>query len=308
MASNAKALRKGLIYTIIAFVVWGLSPLYWKLLTEVDLATLVAHRMLWSFVFITIVARFIKKSEFKELIRNRKALLILAAASVCVAATWWLFIYAVVSGQTLQASLGFYINPLVVIAMGVFFFREKLTTLQKIATALATVGVVYFTFDYGSFPWLGIAMAVSFAIYGAIKKKAGYSPIPALAVETSVLAPLAIVLIIISFAAPESRFIEESASIEGWTIWFLLMGGGLVTVVPLLCFAEGVNALPISWVGFLQYIEPTVTLIIGVFVFGETFTFAHVICFGCIWAGLALVSVEFARDAKRGSNKEVSSQ
>ena len=308
MQTNTKALRRGLLITTISFVIWGLSPLYWKLLAEVDLVTLVAHRMLWSFVFAVVVARFIRGSELKELMHNRRALLILAAASICVAATWWLFIYAVVSGQTLQASLGFYINPLMVIAAGVFFFREKLTTLQKIATALAAIGVTYFTVDYGTFPWLAVGMAAVFALYGALKKKGGYSPVPALAVETSILAPLAIVLVVATFFMPESNFIAESTTAEGWITWLLLMGGGLITVVPLLCFSIGVNALPISWVGFLQYIEPTLTLLIGVFAFGEAFTFAHAFCFGCIWLGLALISIEFARDAKKTNNEALSGE
>ena len=292
-------LRRGLIYTTISFVAWGISPLYWKLLVEVDLFTLVAHRMLWSFVLMVVVARFMRGSELKALMHNRRALLLLGVAGVCVATTWWLFIYAVNSGHVLQASLGYYINPLMVIATGVLFFREKLTVLQKIATALAAVGVTYFTVSLGSFPWISVVMAAMFALYGALKKKGGYPPIPALAVETAIIAPLAVIFVVASFFMPENTFLADSSSIDNGVTLLLLMGAGLVTVLPLLWYAEGVNALPISWVGFLQYLAPTITLMLGVFVFGEAFTVAHAICFGCIWIGLVLTSIEFVHGARR---------
>ena len=298
-----KVVRRGLIYTAISYIAWGLSPAYWKLLLDVDLFTLVSHRMLWSFVFIIIVVRFVCWSEFKTLIRNRRALLILGMSGICVASTWWLFIYAVNSGQVLQSSLGYYINPLMAIAAGVFFFHEKLTTLQKIAVALATTGVLFFTIDYGSFPWLAISMALMFAIYGALKKKGGFAPLPALAVETTLVAPVAIVFVIMSFFMPENTLVADCASVDGWITLLLLVGGGLVTVLPLLWFAEGVNAIPLSWVGFLQFVAPTLSLLLGVFAFGEAFTFAHAVCFAFIWLGLGLISIEFARDARHNKGK-----
>jgi chloramphenicol-sensitive protein RarD len=240
-----------------------------------------------------IVARLILRVDLRSLFHSRRAMLLLSAAGLCVSCTWWLYIYAINSNQVLQASLAYYINPLVVILFGVLFFRERLTVVQLIATLLAAAGVLYFTFDYGHFPWLSVIMAVIFAIYGVLKKKGGYPALPALAVETAVIAPLGLVFVIATFfLLPDRAFMADPTSPHSWLLFALLFGSGPITVLPLLFFAQGTNAIPLSWMGFLQYIAPTITFALGVFVYGEPFTFAHVVCFGLIWIGLILISIE----------------
>ncbi|MDR2035883.1 MAG: EamA family transporter RarD [Coriobacteriales bacterium] len=294
-------MRKGLLYGSLAYVVWGLSPLYWKLLNQVGHFGLVSHRILWSFVFIFIVARLVRSKELKTLIQNKRALILLGTAGVLISVNWGLFIYAVNIGHVLETSLGYFINPLMTILAGLIVFKEKLTLLQKLATILAAVGVVYFTFDYGSFPWLGMSLAILFAVYGAIKKAGSYPAVPALVIETGTVAPLALIFVIISFFLPDNGFLADVSSLGGWATTLLLMGTAVITILPLLWYAEGVNLLPFSWMGFLQYLCPTISFFLGIFAFGEPFTFAHGILFGLIWIGLALISIEVVITTKNST-------
>jgi chloramphenicol-sensitive protein RarD len=318
------SLRAGLLSALGCYVLWGLLPLYWKLLAQASYFEILSHRMLWSFVFMLIICRFVRRVRLSSLLRERRALLILGGAGLLICGNWGLYIYAINSGHVLQASLGYYINPLVAILFGVLFFRERLTTIQKVATLLAAAGVVYFTVDYGSFPWIALALAVTFAIYGALKKYGGYPATPALTVETLLVAPLALVFVAATFFLPNHVFLTELAplapslaqaavpavpaplaalapagSFDGWALSLLLIGGGALTAIPLLLFARAANAIPLTWVGFLQYISPTLTLLLGVFVYGEPFTTAHAVCFALIWTGLILVSAELIHTTLR---------
>ena len=266
---------------------------------------LVSHRMLWSFVFMFSVAWAMRSKEVRGLFRERRAVILLSAAGFLVAGTWWLFIYAINTGHVLQTSLGYYINPLMTILAGMVIFREKLTLVQKLAAVLAAVGVAFFTIDYGSFPWISLGMATLFALYGALKKKGRYPAVPAMAVETAAVAPLALVFVVVSFFLPDNGFFTDVTSLAGWATTLLLIGAGVITVVPLIWYAVGVNSMPLSWLGFLQYISPTTTLLLGVFLFGEPFTLAHGVCFGLIWVGLMMISIEMAITSKRnGSSGE----
>ena len=303
IAAEPSSFKRGLFFAVIAYIGWGASPLYWKLLDQVGFFGLVSHRMFWSFVLMYTGARFMRGKELKALFRDKRALKILGLASILIAATWWVFIYAVNSGNSLQAALGYYINPLMSIIAGVVIFKEKLTGLQKVASILAAAGVIFFTVNYGSFPWISITLALLFAVYGAIKKIGGYPAIPALAVETTIVAPLALVFVVISFFLPGNGFMADTSSVEGWTTTVLLVGGALVTILPLLWYAEAVNALPPTWIGFLQYMSPTVTLLIGVFLFGEPFTLAHAVCFALIWTGLLLISIELFVKSQKAKKK-----
>ncbi|MDR3037213.1 MAG: EamA family transporter RarD [Coriobacteriales bacterium] len=291
--------RKGMLYALICYTLWGFLPAYWKLLSSASVLEVFTHRMFWSFVFMFIVSRFVRKLDTGSLFRDRRAVLILGIAGIDIALTWGIYIYAINNGHIIQASLGYYINPLVSILFGVVVFKERLTTVQKVATALAAAGVLYFTFDYGSFPWISVSLALLFAIYGALKKKGGYPATPALAVETSLVAPLALVAIIASFFLPGREFFAVDATPGSWTATLLLVGGGAVTAIPLLLFAKAANAIPLSWIGFLQYISPTITLLLGIFAYGETFTTAHVVCFSLIWLGLIMISAEMVRELRR---------
>jgi chloramphenicol-sensitive protein RarD len=293
---DTASLKTGLLFGAGCYVLWGLLPIYWKLLESASVFEVFAHRMLWSFVFMIVICRFISKSDLGALFRDKRAILILGLAGIAVAGTWGIYILAINSGHVLQASLGYYINPLVAILFGVVFFREKLTLMQKIATALAAIGVIYFTIDYGSLPWVSLALAILFAIYGALKKKGGYPATSALAVETTLVAPFALIFVAATFFLPGREFLAPDASPAGWLDTVLLIGGGAVTAIPLLLFAKGANAIPLSWMGFLQYISPTITFLLGVFLYKEPFTTAHAVCFGLIWLGLILISVEMFRN------------
>ncbi|MDR3315652.1 MAG: EamA family transporter RarD [Coriobacteriales bacterium] len=294
-SAPAPHFNAGFLYATGSYLLWGLFPFYWKLLVTVAPFEILTHRMLWSFVFVSGVCLLVRRGELIRLFKDRRALLILGAAGFIVAVNWGLYIVAINTGHVLQASLGYYINPLIAILFGVVIFKERLTHIQKTATVLAALGVLYFSISYGSFPWLSVGMAVSFALYGALKKKGGYPATPALAVESTLVLPLALVFVVVTFLLPSHAFLDVTNSAGlgySWVTTTLLMGGGIVTAVPLLLFSKGANSIPLSWMGFLQYITPSMTLLLGVFVYGEPFTPAHVVCFSLIWAGLIMISIE----------------
>ncbi|GHT79654.1 transporter [Actinomycetota bacterium] len=293
--SENVSLKRGYLYAIGSYVLWGLLPIYWKLLGSASVFEIFAHRMLWSFVFMFVICRFIRKIDLMPLFKDRRAMLILGLAGISVAGTWGLYIYAINSNHVLEASLGYYINPLVAILFGVLIFKEKLTLFQKIATVLAAIGVIYFTIDYGRLPWISLALALLFGIYGALKKWGGYPATPALAVETTLVAPFAVIFVTATFFLPGREFLAPDAVSTGWLDTVLLIGGGALTAIPLLLFAKAANVVPLSWMGFLQYVSPTLTLLLGVFAFGEQFTTAHAVCFAFIWIGLVLISIEMLR-------------
>jgi chloramphenicol-sensitive protein RarD len=291
----APRFNTGFLYATGSYLLWGLFPFYWKLLATVAPFEILTHRMLWSFVFMLGACLLVRRGEVARLFKDRRALLILGTAGLIVAVNWGLYIVAINTGHVLQASLGYYINPLIAILFGVVIFKERLTRIQKTATGLAAVGVLYFSISYGSVPWLSLGMAVSFALYGALKKKGGYPAAPALAVESTLVLPLALVFVAATLLLPGHAFLDVANSAGlgySWVTTALLIGGGIVTAVPLLLFSKGANTVPLSWMGFLQYITPTMTLLLGVFVYGEPFTLAHAVCFSLIWAGLIMISIE----------------
>lgn len=291
-ASTVSPAVKGLLYGGTSYIMWGLFPAFWMLLSSVSALEIFAHRMLWAFVFMFLFVVFIRRLSIKSLLQDKRALLILGTSALIVSCNWFVYIYAVTNGHIVEAALGYYINPLISIILGVLIFKERLTLAQKAATCLAAVGVVYFTASYGSFPFIALFLAISFAVYGALKKKGAYPASEALTVESLFFVPLALVLIAITFFLPGRVFLADIGSVENLLLSGGLILGGVVTAVPLLLFALGANLIPLSWMGFLQYICPTISLLLGVFVYGEVFTLAHAICFGFIWAGLALISGE----------------
>jgi chloramphenicol-sensitive protein RarD len=219
--------------------------------------------------------------------------LLLLGTGLLITVNWGSYIYAINADHILQTSIAYFICPLMSIILGMIVFKEKLTVPQKTATVLAAVGLLYFTFDYGSFPWISLVLASTFALYGTLKKIGGYPALGALATETTLVAPLAIAYVVVSFFLPDRSFLATAESspvgMAGWMSTLLLIGGGAVTLLPLLLFGKAANSIPLSWIGFFQYIAPTISLLIGVFFYQEPFTHAHAVCFGCIWAGLLLI-------------------
>lgn len=290
--------KRGVLSGLFCYIFWGLCPLYWKLLVEVDSFEIIAHRIIWCFVVVVAVC-VVGKRGLGALMRERRAWAYLVPCAIIITVNWAVYIYAVNAGNIVETAIGYYINPIVSIVLGIVFFRERLTRLQGIAVALCTFGVAFFTVNYGQFPWIAIALAFTFGIYGALKKKAAYPAITALGVESTVMVVPAIVFaVVLAHVTGTHGFMGDVTSAHGWLITLLLVVAGPVTAVPLILFANAANKIPLSLLGFIQYVSPTIALITGVFLFGEPFTLAHAVCLGSIWCGLALVSFETVRASR----------
>lgn len=294
-----KRTRRGVLAGFACYLLWGFFPLYWKLLGHVNSLEVICQRVIWCAVFTAIICA-IGRWDFIALLKNKRAMKFLVPASVLITLNWSVYIFAVDINRIVETSIGYYINPLVSILLGLIVFKERLTSLQWAAVGLCCVGIIFFTVNYGSFPWIAIALALSFGIYGAVKKKGGYPAVEAIAVESAVMTPVAIAgVIVLSVTGVSNAFLGDTSSVAGWTTTLLLVGGGAVTAIPLILFATAANTIPLTLLGFIQYVSPTIALLLGVFVNGEPFTLAHTVCFGCIWCGLALVGI----DAIRHSHK-----
>ncbi|MBP3222837.1 MAG: EamA family transporter RarD [Actinomycetaceae bacterium] len=227
---------------------------------------------------------------------------ILLPSSFLIAINWSIYIFAVNIDRVIETAIGYYLNPLVTILFGVIFFKEKLTKVQMLAVALCFAGLLYFTVNYGSFPWISLGLALSFAAYGVFKKKGGYHPVLALTFENLItFIPAIIVLLIVARVTDDHAFANASHPHMLRTTLLLVLGG-LVTAIPLLLFAWAANVVPLSWIGFLQYVSPTIALLLGVFLFDEPFTYAHIVCLILIWTGIALVTGEMFMKTRKTNN------
>lgn len=275
----------GIIYTTLAYVLWGFLPIYWKLVEDVPAGETLAHRIVWSFIFMLGIVLILRKwtpfiQELNVIIRNKKRLLGITLASIFISLNWLTFIWAVNSDHVIQASLGYYINPLISILLGIIVLKEKVTRRQGLSFILAGIGVIYLTFSFGVFPWISIILALTFGFYGLLKKMVNVSAMFGLTIETMIVTPIAGLYL---FTIPESSFTLENLASP---VNFLLIGAGVVTAIPLLLFASGAKLIPLAMVGFLQYIAPTIMLILGVFLYEETFTSGHAVAFVFIWSAL----------------------
>ncbi|HBP38694.1 MAG TPA: EamA family transporter RarD [Clostridiales bacterium] len=284
---------QGILSLLLAYSLWGFFPIYWKLLRALPPDRIIAHRIAWSFVFaIALIFLTGKWTQLAALLKRPRDLLIFGLAALMITINWFVFIYAVNSGQIVESSLGYYINPLFSIAMGAVLFKERFKGGQIAAIALAAAGVAVMTVQVGRLPWISLVLAASFGTYGLLKKMVQTDSAVGLAVETAMLSPFALAYLL---AAPKTGFFPINpeaaagalAAGSPW-LWVLLPLGGAVTAVPLILFATGARNLDLSMVGFLQYLAPTLMLLLGVLAYGEPFTTAHAICFGLIWAGLFL--------------------
>ncbi|WP_192869502.1 EamA family transporter RarD [Lentibacillus sediminis] len=279
--------KLGMIYAASAYLLWGFLPIYWKLADAAPPGEILAHRIVWSFIFMLIIIIISRKwtsflGESKALLKNKKRLAGITAASVFISLNWLTFIWAVNSDYVIQASLGYYINPLVSILLGILVLKERTTRRQNVSFILAGIGVVYLTVSFGVFPWVSLVLALSFAFYGLLKKQIDVSAMTGLTIETMIVTPLALIYL---FVLPETAFsLADPVS----TLNLLLMGAGVATAIPLLLFASGAKKIPLGLVGFLQYIAPTIMLILGVFLYNEPFTSAHLVAFILIWFALFL--------------------
>lgn len=282
-----------------AYFLWGILPLYWKLVATVPSEEVLAHRIIWSFVFMMAILLVLGKlSSFqKELIsilRKPKKLTAIIFASLFITINWYAFIWAVNHDHVIQTSLGYYINPLISVLLGILFLKERLSFWQMISFGLAAVGVLNLVFRFGEIPWVSLVLALSFGVYGLLKKKAKLSALTGLTIETLFIIPFALI-----YLMSVRSSIGDALYVENTMILALLLGAGIVTAVPLLLFATGANRISLSMIGFLQYIAPTLMLIQGVFLYEETFTSAHFISFVLIWAALLIFTLSRTRLFRR---------
>lgn len=295
--------RQGLWYAFGTYGLWGFLPVYWKLLQAVPALEILLHRMVWSLVFLALVLMVRGSwSELRPAFRSRRALAIYSVAALLLSANWWLYIWAVNSGFIVETSLGYFINPLVSVALGVFFFRERLRFGQWAAIALAGAGVAYLTVVYGKPPWISLGLAFSFAIYGLLKKIAPLGASEGLTLETALMSAPALALL-------AKWQVNGTASFGrlGLETDLLLVGCGVVTALPLALFAAAASRLPLSTIGLMQYIAPTIQFLLGVLVYNESFGVQRLIGFTLIWTALALFTAEglFVR-RRSGANRSQS--
>jgi chloramphenicol-sensitive protein RarD len=291
MRNNSNQFVCGVWYAIAAYTLWGFLPLYWKLIDQVPAGEILAHRVLWSFVFVSIIIAVtskwkVFKEECKSIFAKRSHLLSLIASSILISANWLIYIWAVNTGQFVETSLGYYINPLLSVLLGVIVLKERLTYWQIVSFVLATIGVAIITIQYGQIPWIALGLALTFGLYGLTKKIANLNSLIGLTFETLFVLPIA--LIYISFLQITGT---GSLAIKSFDVTLLLMGAGAATALPLLLFAQGARRIPLSMVGFLQYIGPSIILCLGIFIFKEPFTTVHLIGFIFIWSALTLYSL-----------------
>jgi chloramphenicol-sensitive protein RarD len=274
-------------YASAAYLTWGLFPLYFHALAGVPALEILAHRIAWSAIFLTALVTVLRRwGEVLPGLRSPRTLGSLAASAAFISTNWLVYIWAVNSGRVLEASLGYFINPLVTVVLGVLFLRDPLTRLQLVAVALAGAGVAALVARARYVPWVALVLAATFGLYGLVRKRVQVDAMGGLLAEVGILAPLALAYLAWLGGAGASRFGT------GARPSLLLAASGVVTAVPLIWFAAGVQRLRLSTVGLLQYLNPTVQFAIAVFAFGEHFTSAHAIAFGCIWVSLAIYTAE----------------
>jgi chloramphenicol-sensitive protein RarD len=284
----------GLLSTLACYILWGLLPLYWHALEHLNSVFILANRIIWSAVFTVGILLVSKRfGEVKAVMRDKKKMRFMIPAAISITINWGVYIWAVNAGHLLDSSIGYYMNPLVVFAIGIVLFHETSGVIDWIALGLATIGVLIATIAYGAFPWIAVVLALSFGVYGTLKKLAGVGGLTSIAVETLLLLPLALLFVAIS---PESH-----ASIAALTplTTVLLFLSGIVTASPLILFTFGVNRLPLTTVGFLQYSSPTLQMLIGVLVFKEVLTQDRIIAFAFIAVALVLYTIGMVQRARK---------
>ena len=285
--------RKGLVLGISAYAFWGILPIYFKALRAVPSVDIVAHRILWSVPILALLLSVAGAwEELGAALRNRRAMLLLGVTALLIGANWLLYVYAVNSGHILAGSLGYYLNPLANVLLGRIVLKERLSWLQWAAVALAAAGIAALAAGALGQLWISIALCLSFASYGLLRKIAPVDATAGHASETALLAPFAAAWLVWSFSSGQPTFGDSSADIV------LIAVAGVVTTVPLLLFTAAARRLPYSMLGMLQFIAPTLQFLIAVLLYGEPFTTAHAIAFGAIWAALGLYVVAIVRHAR----------
>ena len=281
-------MNKGILNGIAAYAMWGFFPIYWKLLHDVPALQVIGHRIGWSFVLLIAFVLLTRQwKEFRSAAVKPKTIGIYSVASVLLSVNWLIYVWGVNAGFIVETSLGYFINPLFSVLLGVVFLRERLRTLQWLPVALAAAGVIYLTITYGRPPWIALSLAVSFGFYGLVKKLAPLGSLYGLTLETAIVFPIALLYLTFVDLSGTGAFLHESALTD-----ILLIGAGAVTTIPLLMFASAARQIPLTVIGILQYIAPTIQFLIGVFIYHEPFDQSRLIGFGLVWIALIIFWVE----------------
>jgi len=276
----------GIGYALLAFSVWGFLPIYWKLLDTVPSLEILAHRMVWSVLFLVGLLAVQKRlGEFRDLLKTPKYIWMLLGTAVLLGVNWFVYIYGVNTNQIVETSLGYFINPLFSVLLGAIFLKERLNYWQSLALGMAALGVLNYLWDFDSLPWIALSLAFTFSFYGLLRKMIPVKPLVGLLMETVLLAPFALVMIVV-------WNVDGTGNIGGdWEIVIFLVSAGVVTSLPLLWFTNAGKRLRYTTLGFIQYMTPSIQLLIGVYLFDEPFTSTHSITFALIWTGLVIFSI-----------------
>jgi chloramphenicol-sensitive protein RarD len=280
-------MNKGILYSVTVYALWGFFPIYWKLLSHVPALQLLGHRIAWSFLLLLGVILITKQwNEFRATL-NATTFRIYLIAALLIGVNWLTYVWAVNAGFIVETSLGYFINPLLSVLMGVLFLGERLRPIQWIPVALAAIGVTYLTFAYGQLPWIALLLAFTFGFYGLVKKLAPLGSVYGLTLETGILFLPALAYLGVVQANNTAAFLHA-----GITSDLLMIGAGLVTTIPLLMFASAAKQIPLTMIGLLQYIAPTIQFLIGVFLYKEPFDQSRLIGFSIVWLALIFFWVE----------------
>ena len=281
--------KKGLLTALGCYVLWGLLPLYWALLHHVSPYNVLAQRIIWSGICMAIVVFGIHFGQFRKdfqfLKEHRSQIILLLLAAIIISINWFTYIWAIANNHVMDTSLGYYINPLLNVVLGVILFKEVLTTPKKLSVIIATIGIALLTYQVGSLPLISMILAVTFGLYGAVKKKVLIHPFTSIAVEAWLLTPLALLYTTVFDTTSWSYFGTD------WYTALLLMGCGLTTAVPFILFSYGAQLLPLNLLSFLQYLAPTIIFLLSIFYFQESFDIPNIIAFSCIWIALAIYTM-----------------
>ena len=294
-SAERQSQRDGVLTALIAYVLWGVFPVYFKLVQAVPPTEVLVHRIVWAVPFGALILHVRRQwPEVRHAFASPSTIFWLALAALAISANWFIYIWAVQQEEVLQASLGYYINPLMYVLVGVAFLRERLRRAQVISVLLAAVGVGYLTIRGGEFPFVAVSLALLFTLYGVIRKQVAIGAMPGLFIETLLLFPFAVAWLGWLMVSQEAAFAGSGTV----AMSLLLTLAGPLTVVPLLMFAIAARRLTLTVIGFMQFIAPTLQFVVGIF-YGEVLTPAHLVCFGCIWAAVAIFSVDAYYQQKR---------
>lgn len=284
----ADRIGNGMLFAAAAYIAWGLFPIYFKLLKDIPPTQILMHRVLWSFLLLMVILLYRKQWRWLREIAKRPIVLAgFAASALLLSANWFLYIWAVNSGRVIDASLGYFMNPLVNVLLGYLLLGERLRSWQWSAVALAACGVLWLTWQSGHPPWVGLALAVSFGVYGLLRKTAALGALEGLALETMMLIPAALLYLLWLTVHQQNAFITAPSFQQG-----LMIAAGPITAIPLILFAVGARRIPMATLGLLQYMSPSLQLILGVWLYNEPFDHARMLGFIGIWAGLIVYSGE----------------